>query len=303
MTERTARGATGFKTLFIVLTVLTLFIITTQEYTGATPGDVNVVALYISYILFALVFMFARPSASSIFPSFDRMAPLLIAPIMAHMFNNAVIQATVELKLDVIYPLILVGIFVLIFYKLFKRTIKKSILLTSIGVGLGLGFLLTSQVFIGALGVPTLYASKIAFGVFLSGILIAITEETVFRGILFPMIYRSTKHEEAQVALLLGVGAIMIFMTELQWVGWLMVGLGFIEFLNRDKQLIARFNTLRLGVAVLATSAIFAIFHYRVAVIKAEAGLISSPEVSLFSAFMFSMIVCSFMIWQSKGKL
>ena len=62
---------------------------------------------------------------------------------MAHIFNNTMIIARVQLQLDVIFPLILIGLFALLFYKVFEGTMKRGTLLLSIGMGMGFGFILS----------------------------------------------------------------------------------------------------------------------------------------------------------------
>lgn len=290
MTNQFLKGAEGLAALFIVLAVLALFLITTT--------DEEIARIYIFFILFALVFVVASllstGKASSLLPSFGRTGPFLVAPLLAHIVNNAVVVSTVQLGLDIIYPLILVGIFIFLFYKIFKNTMKKPLLITSIGVGLGFGLLLSSQSVVGSLGVPVLYSlESAAYSVFLLGIMAAITEEIVFRGILFPFFFRSTVHEEAFSALLLSSGAIIAFMSDFQYIGWLLITLGIIEFINKKKQIIAKSKIIRGITSAIAASAIFAAFHVKV---------MQDPNM-LISAFAFGMITCGMVYWSSRGNL
>lgn len=292
MSNKLFRGAEGLGVLFIVLAVLALFLIT-------TTND-EIARIYIFFILFGLIFVVGSllshtKKSSTVIPSFNRIAPFLISPIIAHITNNAIIVSTVNLSLDIIYPIILIVIFIALFYKIFQGTMKKSTLLVSVGIGFGFGFILTSQSVIGGLGVPILYAvgTEVAYTVFLLGIMAAVTEEIVFRGILFPLFFRAGKHEEALSALLFGAGAIIIFMSDFQIVGWILIALAIIEFLNKEKQLLGKSKIGRFVVAAGASSAIFAAFHVKV---------MNDPNM-LMSAFIFGLITCSMVYWLSKGDL
>jgi membrane protease YdiL (CAAX protease family) len=286
-------GGNGFVALFVLLTFLALFLIT-------TTND-EIARLYMVFIGIGWAYIIASLMAGkgknlhSILPKFQRIAPFLIAPIMAHIFNNTIIVASVDLELDIIYPLILVGILALAFYKIFEKTMKRGTLLMSIGIGVGFGFFLSSQALTGALGVPVLYALefKVASTVFLLGVMAAIVEEVIFRGILFPMLYRAAKHEQALGALLFGSGAIIIFMSDIQWLGWVIIAIGIIEIINGMKQLVGKSDIARFIPATIATSAVFAIFHVKV---------MNNPQM-LMSAFIFSAVACGMVWWFGKGEL
>lgn len=285
-------GSEGLAVFFIILAVLALFLITTT--------DDEIARIYIFFILFGLTFVVGSllagsSKASSLLPSFDRIAPFLVAPIIAHIINNAIIVSTVNFELDIIYPIILIGILVFMFYRMFSSDSRtKKTLLIAIGAGVGFGLLLASQSFIRSLGVPTLYAvGTVAYTVFLLGVMAAVVEEIVFRGILFPLFYRSAVHEQALSALLLGAGAVIVFMSDIQLLGWILIALGIVEFINGSRQLIGKSKAARFLVANVASSAIFAAFHVKV---------MQDPNL-LMSAFIFGFITCSMVYWLGKGNL
>ena len=285
-------GAIGLGVVFIVLATLTLFLITTEG-----PGK-DVALVYIFFILFSMTFvvisLMGHASKTAIIVPFTTMAVYLVAPILAHIYNNSLIVAVVNLNLDMLYGLIPVIAFALMFYYIFKH--QKGIILYIIA-GLGLGILLASGTFdfLQSLGVPAVYAITSGTAeIILIGVVAAFSEEIFFRGFLFPLLYRAAKHEEAMVSLLVTIGLVIMFMSDVQWIGWLMWAVAAMEVINTRKKQLLSLNIMRAIASIAATSGTFAIFH-----VKAYGG---SVEM-MISAFIFSAIVCSFILWYAGGKL
>lgn len=144
----------------------------------------------------------------------------------------------------------------------------RAKLLIGIAAGWGLGLLMTGNILFGrnffSLLTPLNAPLLTVFGlgtIFLTSVSVATVEEVMFRGLLFPLLRRVMENRYMTIAAFVGLGMIFVFMTEIKWVGWALVGLGILVYLFQQfgGLLYAKKNEVILA-AILVSSA-FALFH------------------------------------------